>query len=119
LALFGSAAAAPQKSAPQSEAKYEVVVDNNVMIAMRDGVKLACDIYRPAVDGKAVEGKFPVILERTPYGKDSAQWWAKFFVSRGYIAIGQDVRGRFDSEGIWRPFRDDVNDGYDTVKWIG
>lgn len=89
------------------------------MVPMRDGVKLACDIYRPAAGGKPVEGKFPVILERTPYGKDTVESWANFFVPRGYIAIGQDVRGRFQSEGSWRPFRDDGNDGYDTAQWIG
>jgi uncharacterized protein len=102
-----------------SQPKYEIVVIKNVMISMRDGVKLACDIYRPASDGKLVDGKFPVILERTPYGKDTAVYWVNFFVPRGYIGIGQDVRGRFASEGTWRPYRDDGNDGYDTAKWIG
>jgi uncharacterized protein len=102
-----------------SQPKYEIVVIKNVMISMRDGVKLACDIYRPASDGKLVDGKFPVILERTPYGKDTAEYWVNFFVPRGYIGIGQDVRGRFASEGTWRPYRDDGNDGYDTAKWIG
>jgi putative CocE/NonD family hydrolase len=114
LALF-----AQQTPASQGEPKYDVVVFKDVMITMRDGVKLACDIYCPAVNGKAVEGKFPVILERTPYGKDTSEYWAKFFVPRGYIAVGQDIRGRFGSEGLWRPFRDDGNDGYDTLKWIG
>ena len=103
----------------ESQAKYSIVVSHNVMIAMRDGVKLACDIYRPALNGQPAEGKFPVILERTPYGKETVAHWAEFFVPRGYIAIGQDIRGRYDSEGAWRPFRDDGNDGYDTAKWIG
>lgn len=108
-----------QADSNESQPKYGIVVFRNVMIPMRDGVKLACDIYRPALNGVAVEGKFPVILERTPYGKATSEHWAEFFVPRGYIAIGQDVRGRFDSEGMWRPFRDDGNDGYDTAKWIG
>jgi putative CocE/NonD family hydrolase len=116
LAVFGQQPPAP---APQSEPKYDVVLVKDVMIPMRDGVKLACDIYRPAANGKAVDGKFPVILERTPYGKDTSESWARFFVPRGYIAVGQDIRGRFNSEGMWRPFRDDGNDGYDTAKWIG
>lgn len=102
-----------------SQPKYGIVVAKNVMISMRDGVKLACDIYRPAIDGKPVDGKFPVILERTPYGKGTVEHWAEFFVPRGYIGIGQDVRGRYASEGTWRPYRDDGNDGYDTAKWIG
>jgi putative CocE/NonD family hydrolase len=103
----------------QSQPKYDVVVSKDVMVPMRDGVRLACDIYRPALNGTPAEGKFPVILERTPYGKDTAERWARFFVMRGYIAIGQDIRGRFHSEGAWRPFRDDGNDGYDTAQWIG
>ena len=89
------------------------------MVPMRDGIKLACDIYRPATQGKPVEGKFPVILERTPYGKATSDSWAKFFGSRGYIGVAQDIRGRYQSEGAWRPFRDDGNDGYDTARWIG
>ncbi|HTE16293.1 MAG TPA: CocE/NonD family hydrolase [Burkholderiales bacterium] len=51
---------------------HEITVESTVMIAVRDGVKLATDIYRPARNGKALEGKFPVILERTPYGKTRA-----------------------------------------------
>jgi putative CocE/NonD family hydrolase len=102
-----------------SDAKYDVTVLKDVMIPMRDGVKLACDIYRPALNGKVVEGKFPVILERTPYGKDDSESWERFFAHRGYVAIAQDIRGRFNSEGMWRPFRDDGNDGYDTAQWIG
>src|SRR6516225_1591763 len=42
-----------------SQPKYGIVVTKNVMISMRDGVKLACDIYRPTIDGKPVDGKFP------------------------------------------------------------
>jgi uncharacterized protein len=107
------------QNASESQPRYGISVSRNVMIAMRDGVKLACDIYRPTLNGTPVEGKFPVILERTPYGKSTAEYWAEFFVPRGYIAIGQDIRGRYDSEGAWRPYRDDGNDGYDTAKWIG
>jgi putative CocE/NonD family hydrolase len=113
---FGQQTPAP---APLSEPKYDVTVLKDVMIPMRDGVKLACDIYRPALNGKAVEGKFPVILERTPYGKDDSEDWERFFAHRGYVAIAQDIRGRFNSGGVWRPFRDDGDDGYDTAKWIG
>jgi uncharacterized protein len=102
-----------------SQSQYEIVVEQNVSITMRDGIKLVCDIYRPAQNGKAVEGKFPVILERTPYGKKTGESWAKYFVPRGYIGITQDIRGRYGSEGHWWPYRDDGHDGYDTVKWIG
>src|SRR5262249_9165698 len=102
-----------------AEEPYEVVVAKNVMVPMRDGVKLATDISRPAKAGVPVAGKFPVILERTPYGKDSIAGWAAYFVPRGYVAVGQDTRGRWASEGRWRLQRDDPNDGYDTAKWIG
>jgi len=101
------------------EPSYGLLVSKNVMLVMRDGVRLATDVYRPALDGVPVPGKFPVILERTPYNKDGIEHWARYFVPRGYIAVGQDVRGRYASEGRWRPHRDDGNDGFDTAKWIG
>jgi hypothetical protein len=86
---------------------------------MRDGVRLACDIYRPGNNGAAIDGKFPVILQRTPYNKGSLARSIPYYVSRGYVFVAQDVRGRYSSEGNWRPNRDDGNDGYDTAKWIG
>jgi hypothetical protein len=118
LPLAGQEAPGAARAAA-SEAKYDIVILKDVMITMRDGVRLACDIYRPALNGKPVDAKFPVILERTPYGKDTVEPWARFFVPRGYIGIGQNIRGRFNSGGVWRLFRDDGNDGYDTAKWIG
>ena len=105
----------------QSEPRYDVALAN-VMVPMRDGVKLATDIYRPARNGAAVEGKFPALLERTPYGKgggSAAAAIAPYFVSRGYVVVVQDVRGRYQSEGHWRPIADDPNDGFDTAAWIG
>jgi putative CocE/NonD family hydrolase len=105
--------------AAQSQPSYEVAASKNVMVPMRDGVKLATDIYRPARNGQPVEGKFPVLLERTPYNKKRVDAAASYFVPRGYIVIGQDVRGRYGSEGHWRPLQDDPNDGFDTAKWIG
>jgi putative CocE/NonD family hydrolase len=109
--LHGQAGAAP--------AAYGVVVSKNVMIPMRDGVRLAADIYRPAIEGIAAAGKFPVILQRTPYNKQDVSSWAEYFVPDGYIVVLQDVRGRYGSEGHWRAHRDDNNDGYDTAQWIG
>ena len=109
---LAQAAAAP--------APYDVVVLSNVMVPMRDGVRLATDVYLPARDGKPVEGGRPVILERTPYSKDGvADGWPRHFVPRGYVAVVQDVRGRFRSEGRWRPLRDDGPDGFDLAEWIG
>ena len=67
-----------------------------------------------------MKGKFPVILIRTPYDKAvRVVDLAKIFVPQGYIVIAQDVRGRYHSEGHWRPLRDDPNDGFDTAQWIG
>jgi putative CocE/NonD family hydrolase len=105
--------------AQASEPGYGIVTSKNVMVSMRDGVRLATDVYRPALNGVPVAERFPVILERTPYNKDGDAERARYFVPRGYIVVAQDVRGRYASEGRWRPHRDDVNDGYDTAKWIG
>ena len=80
----------------------------------RDGVTLYSDIYRPRADGK-----FPVILMRTPYDK-SVNWAvapAYQIASHGYVVIVQDVRGRYTSEGEWYPFRHESEDGYDAVEW--
>jgi uncharacterized protein len=115
----GSPEGSPTAPAEESKPRYGIVASKNVMVAMRDGVRLATDIYRPSVDGMPVTEKFPVVLERTPYNKDGDEAWARYFVPRGYIVVAQDVRGRYASEGRWRPHRDDVNDGYDTAKWIG
>jgi putative CocE/NonD family hydrolase len=116
--LFCGAPASPRTAQPVAESP-DIVVTKNIMVPMRDGVRLATDVYRPAKNGVALEGRFPVILERTPYNKDGAQNWARYFVAHGYVAVAQDVRGRYASEGRWQPMRDDVRDGYDTVKWIG
>jgi uncharacterized protein len=119
VAWVGCGARASQAPAKAGPGPYEVVVTKNVMVAMRDGVKLASDLYLPAKNGQAAEGRFPTILERTPYNKDGSASWARLFASRGYVAIAQDVRGRYRSEGHWFPLRDDVADGYETAKWIG
>jgi hypothetical protein len=104
----------------QTETRYQVVTMKGVMVAMRDGVKLATDIYRPGANGAAVNGKFPALLERTPYGKErGADAAAQYYVPRGYVLVRQDVRGRYQSEGRWRPIVDDPNDGSDTAAWIG
>ena len=101
-------------------AGYGVASRQDVMVPMRDGVRLATDIYYPARGGAAAAGAFPVILTRTPYNKAlGAGALAGAFVPYGYVLVVQDVRGRYHSEGRWRPIRDDPNDGFDTAKWIG
>jgi len=91
---------------------YDVTVERNVAAKMRDGVTLRADIYRPKA-----EGKFPVLLVRTPYDKTGSMGFGLRAAARGYAVIAQDVRGRFESEGEWYPFKNESQDGYDTVEW--
>lgn len=101
--------------APQND----VAVEASIMVAMRDGVKLATDIYLPAKDGKPAGDKLPVILTRTPYNKNSSKAHGEYFARHGYIFVAQDTRGRYASEGVWHWMTDDGLDGVDCAKWIG
>lgn len=86
-----------------------------VMIPMRDGVRLAANVFRPANSGK-----LPVVLIRTPYnkGKELSRNFLPF-VEHGYAVVVQDVRGRYGSEGVFDPLRQEPRDGDDTLNWIG
>ena len=99
---------------------YDVTCRRNVMVPMRDGVGLASDIYLPSVGEEPAAGRFPVILERTPYDKAAPRQVtnAGYFARRGYATVIQDVRGRFASEGEWYAFAREAPDGYDTVEWL-
>ncbi len=99
-------------------AEFEVVVEKNVMIPMRDGTRLAADIYRPARAGKPASGRFPAILTRTPYNKDGSDREGRYYGERGYVVVANDVRGRYASEGSWRLIADDPQDGFDVVEWV-
>lgn len=102
----------------QTSDRYDIVPTRNVMVAARDGVRLATDVYAPGRGG-SVTDRFPTIVERTVYNKDdTAASVANYFVPRGYAVVYQDVRGRYRSEGTWRPIRDDGPDGADLLKWI-
>jgi uncharacterized protein len=104
----------------QSGVSYQVALSSDVMVKMRDGVELASDIYRPAQNGAAIGGKFPALLMRTPYNKSvRGPAFAPYFVEHGYVVVVQDVRGRYKSQGRWRPLIDDGADGSDTANWIG
>ncbi len=109
-----------------SKPEYGIVVSKDVMVEMRDGVRLATDVYRPAgPDGSPAEGRFPVILGRTSYDKSNPVMWiepvATFFTSRGYVVLLQDLRGRGQSEGTGQYFHTanqmEGPDGYDTIEW--
>ncbi len=84
---------------------------------MRDGVRLATDVYLP--EGP---GPFPAVLVRLPYDKNGRYCWMPFiathFLARGYAFLPQDVRGKFRSEGEPVAFVNEVADGYDTIEWI-
>src|SRR5262245_52968103 len=94
----------------------QIMVEFDVPAPMRDGVLLRANIFRPADDGR-----YPVALTRTPYGKDYASVSpildAPRLARAGYIVVIQDVRGRFRSDGEWATFRNEAEDGYDTVEW--
>lgn len=100
--------------------QYDVAVERDVMVPLRDGVQLATDCYFPALGGEPVPGAWPVILERTPYNKlrNDLVGVGRFFARHGYVSVIQDVRGRFASEGEWYPFANEGEDGVDTVDWI-
>ncbi len=100
---------------PARPPSNEIKIENLVPIPMRDGVILYADVYRPAG-----EGKYPVLVSRTPYSTErypNQYEDAVYFSRRGYVYVYQDVRGRHESEGKWEPFRNDSEDGYDTVEW--
>jgi putative CocE/NonD family hydrolase len=99
-----------------SQPRYQALMEHNVQVKMRDGIYLSTDIYLPDAPGK-----FPALLSRTPYSNngagavESGKWYAE----RGYAYLAQDVRGKYDSEGKYTLFRDEANDGQDTIEWIG
>ena len=106
-----------------SEQAYDVVVDAQVMLPLRDGVRLATTIFRPALGGKPAPGRFPVIVERTPYDRRLLYFHmtGQFFARHGYVLAYQDVRGRGDSEGEFHYLNKpatEAEDGYDTVEWL-
>jgi len=108
---FGAFIVAPTISRPlHGQASVQ-----NEMVTMRDGTKLAVSIYFPSGSGP-----WPAVLTRTPYGKDvgdPAKNESRY-VTNGYVRVLQDSRGKGKSEGVYRPFADDVEDGYDTIEWI-
>src|SRR5262245_30682143 len=85
-----------------------------VFVPMRDGTRLALDLYFPSGPSSGL----PVVLERTPYNKAAFVPEAKFWTVRGYVYAVQDVRGRFRSEGRFEPFLRDGPDGFDTIEWL-
>lgn len=102
----------------ETPATFQVQVEANVMVPMRDGTQLATDIYLPTRDGKRLKERSPVILTRTPYNKDGNASAGTYFATRGYVLVAQDTRGRYGSAGVWHWLTDDGPDGVDTAEWI-
>ncbi|MBU6366365.1 MAG: CocE/NonD family hydrolase [Gemmatimonadetes bacterium] len=117
-------AAEPSRMPPpgwkHSPARYEALLwQRDVMVPTRDGARMATDVWRPARGGVPVEGRFPVLLNRTPYNKGSLADQARFYAERGYAVALQDARGRYKSEGEFSKVQPkDATDGYDTVEWL-
>jgi putative CocE/NonD family hydrolase len=91
------------------------LVERDVPAAMRDGIILRADVWRPRNGGP-----FPVLVYRTPYGKHyAAEAYTTHLraVERGYAVVIQDVRGRYASDGEFEPYRNEGRDGYDTIEW--
>ena len=106
----------------QETAGFEQIkVDQNVMIPMADGIKLATDIYYPINSVNPSDQKLPILLQRTPYGKSAERFKPAIntFVERGYIVAIQDLRGRYDSEGVFTKYSSkEGSDGATTVEWL-
>lgn len=104
----------------QSEQHYDVHIEHNVPVPMRDGTILRAEVYRPKA-----EGKWPVIVERHGHDPSSEETVerGKFFSQRGYVFIYNNTRGTYQSKGTFFPFIDDGwgqnQDGYDTIEWAG
>ena len=95
-----------------------LAVETNLEARMRDGVVLRGDVYRAAGDEKR-----PVLLQRTPYGKgdgraDRPNSFIEKAHGRGYAVFVQDVRGRYASDGVFDPYRQEGRDRFDTVEWL-
>ena len=97
-----------------SAATFAVTETRGDLVAMRDGVRLSVDIYRPDAPGRSAG-----ILSITPYDNNGPRERARWFAKRGYVVVLADSRGRFDSEGEWDPFTaHHKTDGYDLVEWM-
>ncbi len=104
---------------------YNICLESNVMVPMRDGIRLATDIYFPAgMDGKRSDGNWPTIMVRTSYNKTASEWDGvpSQYVEYGYVFILQDLRSRYKSEGDGRYYHTcnlwDGDDGYDAIEWV-
>jgi uncharacterized protein len=101
-----------QAAPAAAEPVVQIMAEHGVKMKTRDGVTLRADVYWPAA-----EGKYPTLLQRTPYNKDNTAEFARKAAAQGYLVVVQDVRGRYSSEGEWYTFKHESDDGYDSVEW--
>jgi putative CocE/NonD family hydrolase len=122
IAVVAALATSAQQPSPVShdpaqlsQPQYPVRMQHNVKVRMRDGVELSADLYLPDAPGG-----FPTIFTRTPYNNIGANAFAtgRWYAERGYAYVTQDVRGRYDSDGQFRLYANEANDGLDTLDWI-
>ena len=108
-------------AAASSRPEFDVHLIENVLVPMRDGVRLATDVYLPARGGKPLDAARPVLLHRTPYNKTETETLlgqGRWFAARGYAVVNQDDRGCFRSEGDVNFLVPEAEDGADTIAWI-
>src|ERR1700757_405215 len=112
-----------QRWEAEKELESVAIIERKVMVPMRDGIRLATDIYRP----KNASGKVPVIWVRTPYnfnfwdvrnGVPADMKTVLTAVKRGYAYVVQNERGHFFSEGNWDILGPPRTDGYDAIEWL-
>ena len=115
IMTFALLAATPVVAQDSSAAKHPMEVRYNTPVRVRDGVKISVDVFRPR-DG----ARHPVLMLQTPYNNDGEnvmdEAWSH--VQKGYAYVTVDVRGRYDSEGTFRPYESDGRDGSDIIDWI-
>jgi len=110
------------KTDNRTEPRYEVAVEHDVMVSMRDGIRLATDIFFPVKNDAKLPGRHPALLTRTPYDKtdtEQTSGYCRWFAQRGYVTLIQDCRGTFKSEGDVNFLIPEAEDGFDTLQWIG
>ena len=90
------------------------ISNETVMVEMRDGIRLATDVYLPSEDGLP----HGTLVVRTPYNKNDMRDLGKTWAKLGWPTVIQDMRGRYESEGIDTVFRNAHTDGPDTLNWI-
>ncbi len=103
-----------------SQPEFGAMLARDVGMTARDGVHLATDVWRPALEGEPLPGPFPAVMIRTPYNRTSERYGreAAFWAARGYLFVVQDCRGRFDSGGEFVLLANEGPDGYDAVEWV-